>query len=136
MNKPRRCLPLITFVYLCLPLFNWHIYAQIFACFLKLRTFKVYKVLRRRDTLYISMVTKYHTDMIVSRRRDLALTDWTVLVDWSVSIIALFLVFCIIVQKNSESNSLALSFIEWMMTSLNCSCLVIHDLLEIISTQF
>ena len=29
---------------------------------------------RIRDTLYISLLTKYHTDVIVSRRRDLALT--------------------------------------------------------------
>ena len=29
LNKPQHCLPLFTFVYLCLPLFNWRIYAQI-----------------------------------------------------------------------------------------------------------
>ena len=29
----------------------------------------------RRDTLYISMLTKYHTDVIVSCRHDLALTN-------------------------------------------------------------
>ena len=31
--KPWLCLPLFTFVYLCLPLFKWHIYAQIFCLF-------------------------------------------------------------------------------------------------------
>ena len=49
---------------------------------------------RRCGTLYSSMITKYHTDVIVSRRRDLALTILVLRWDAVCILWILFFFFC------------------------------------------
>ena len=96
---------------------------------LKFRIFKIDKVSRRSDTLYIFMLTKYHTDVIVSRRRDLALTDCVVQRGW------LFYVQMIevnILRFTHHVGGRDLVFKKWQLREVNPFCLI-HSNLEVLT---
>ena len=72
-NKPGLCLPLFTFVYLCLPFLNWRIYAQILCLFcsssewLDLSIFWEQRVLVEACQVLLGFVNSFDLNSILSK---------------------------------------------------------------------